>query len=92
MSSFANNAKLNEQHTSSPSNIKKTAHSAVKKTKSLSREFFSQLIKLEADFHNKAYTVSTLDELIQNYAVRNNLFERRFHILCHRKPSNIMIA
>jgi len=71
MSSFANNVKLNEQNTSSPSNIKKTtSHSSVKKAKSLSREFFSQLIKLEADFHNKAYTVSTLDELIQNYAVK----------------------
>lgn len=54
-------------NTSSPSNLKKNPQSA-KKSKALTRDFFSQLIKLEADFHNKLYTVSTLDELIQNYA------------------------
>jgi hypothetical protein len=38
--------------------------------KPLSREFFVELIKLETDFHNKNYTVDTLDELTQYYAVR----------------------
>ena len=39
------------------------------KVKPLTREFFGELIKLESDFHNKAYTVETLDELTQYYAV-----------------------
>ena len=40
-----------------------------KKIEPLTRSFFSQLIKLETDFYNKLYTVETLDELIQYYAV-----------------------
>ena len=35
----------------------------------LKRDFFSKLIKLETDFYSKNYTITTLDELIQFYAV-----------------------
>ncbi len=39
------------------------------KAKALSREFFIELIKLENAFHAKDYTVETIDELTQYYAV-----------------------
>ena len=38
--------------------------------KPLTRDFFTQLLKLETDFYNKTYTVVILDELIQFYAVK----------------------
>ena len=45
-----------------------------KRIKPLTRDFFTELIKLETEFHNKIYTVTTLDELIQFYAVNYKLF------------------
>ena len=44
-----------------------------KKIEPLTRNFFSELIKLETDFYNKLYTVETLDEMVQYYAVKTAL-------------------
>ena len=37
----------------------------------LTKQFFGRLVKLESDFHNKDYSLETLDELTQLYAVTN---------------------
>ncbi len=39
------------------------------KVKPLTKEFFIELIKLETDFQQKNFTVETIDELTQYYAV-----------------------
>ena len=42
----------------------------IPQAQSLSKQFFTELIKLENAFQNKIYTLDTLNELTQYYAVR----------------------
>jgi hypothetical protein len=42
------------------------------KVKPLSKDFFIELIKLETEFQQKNFTVETIDELTQYYAVIND--------------------
>lgn len=48
-----------------------TSNSGIYRTRlqPLTRQFFSDLIKLETDFHNNDYSLETLDELTEYYAV-----------------------
>ena len=38
----------------------------------LTRQFFSEMMKLETDFYNKDYTIETLNELSQYYGVSSS--------------------
>ena len=68
MSSSQNINRASETNIASFGNPSRATRGS-KRIKPLTREFFTHLIKLESDFHNKQYTVATLDELIQYYAV-----------------------